>query len=329
MTEAAEMNKEKWLFFGWSYSRRSEDIAYIMGIDYFYYSLKEKIRLLQFPSLFFRTLLFLFRENPHIVFIQNPPIHALAPVFLYAVIAGKKYVIDSHIIPGTTLIEKPHHKFYLFLHKFYSYSAAATLFHSKAIKERFKKWRCDSIVVENPVRSVDDGTSFPVDKRPAVGVVSSFQPDEKLDVLLEAEKELPNIIFYIAGDKSKLNKDIINSVTSNIKFTDFLKGDYYYQFLKAMDAIIVLTDRQESALLGAYEAVAAETPLVLSNTVTMRYYFPHGAIFVENKKNEIKKGIEKALEKKKILAKEIKELKKEKIENQRKKMSTIKSIIKV
>jgi glycosyltransferase involved in cell wall biosynthesis len=323
------MNKEKWLFLGWSYSRRSEDIASIMEIDYFYYPLKKEIRILQFPFLFFRTFLYLCIKNPHVIFIQNPPVHALASVYLFSLISGKKYVIDSHIIPGTTLIEKPYHRFYLFLHKFYSYSAALTFFHSKAIKERLKKWRCNSIVLENPVRSLEDKTSFTVKKRPAVGVVSSFQPDEKLDVLLEAEKELPDISFYIAGDKSKLDKDVLKGVTPNIMFTDYLKGEYYYEFLKAMDVVVVLTDRQESALLGAYEAVAAETPLVLSDTVTMRYYFPYGAVFVENSKNEMKKGIEKALKKKKILEKEIKELKKTKIENQKKNLSTIENILKM
>ena len=94
-----------------------------------------------------------------------------------------------------------------------------------------------------------------------------------------------------------------------------------------MDIVIVLTDREESALLGAYETVSAETPLVISDTETMRYYFPMGAVFVRNDKEKIKEGIETALAQKEKLAEEIKELKKIKLYRQRENFSRIDTIL--
>jgi hypothetical protein len=300
-------NKKKWIFLSWSYSRRSEDIAALEGIEYFYFPIRQKIRFLQFPLLFIKTVFFLIRRRPKVIFIQHPPIHAIFPVFIY--------------------VEKPHHNLYIILHRFYSYFAAVTLFHSKAILERVRKWRCNCMVLENPVRELKLETHFSVKKRPAVGMVSSFSSDEHILDVVKAAGEIRNVSFYITGDKGKAPREILNSASDNIQFTGFIKGKEYYEFLKAMDFIIVLTDREESALLGAYETISAETPLVLSKTNTMTHYFPLGAVFVRNISVEIKEGIEKALKEKGKLVKEIKELKVQKLRRQNENFSKIENLL--
>ncbi|TES92279.1 MAG: glycosyltransferase [Candidatus Cloacimonadota bacterium] len=330
MTKGKKMNKDnkkRWLFFAWSYSRRSEDIAAIKGIEYFYFPISQKIRFFQFPLLFAKSFFFLFKKRLQVVFIQHPPIHAILPVFLYSLFSGAQYVIDSHITPGTTLVEKPHHHFYLLLHRFYSYYATVTLFHSHAILERVKRWRCDYIVFENLVRELGSESHFPVQRRPAVGMISTFSPDEHILDVIEAAGELKNVSFYITGDKRKVDSKILSNTPENIFFTGYIKGSYYYEFLMAMDIVLVLTDRKESALQGAYEALSAETPLVLSDTETMRYFFPQGVIFVKNNKEGIREGIEKALREKGRLGKEIKQLKEIKLKKQKGNFLRIKNIL--
>ncbi len=318
---------KKWIFLSWSYSRRSEDIAALEGIEYFYFPIRQKIRFLQFPLLFIKTVFFLIRRRPKVIFIQHPPIHAIFPVFMYSLLYGAQYIIDSHITPGTTIIEKPHHNLYIILHRFYSYFATVTLFHSKAILERVRKWKCNCMVLENPVRELKLESHFSVQKRPAVGMVSSFSSDEHILDVVKAAGEMRNVSFYITGDKEKAPREILNSASDNIQFTGFIKGKEYYEFLKAMDFIIVLTDREESALLGAYETISAETPLILSKTNTMMYYFPLGAVFVRNISVEIKEGIERALKEKGKLVKEIKELKVQKLRRQNENFSQIERFV--
>ncbi|MBA7595628.1 hypothetical protein ES703_02593 [subsurface metagenome] len=320
-------SKKRWLFLSWSYSRRSEDIAKIGDFDYFYFPLSQKIRLFQFPLLFVKTIFHLFKKRPEVIFIQHPPIHAILPVLLYSMLTGAHYIIDSHITPGTTLIEKPHHNIYLFLHRFYSYLATVTLFHSKAILERGKKWRCNYMVLENPVRILDIESHFPIQRRPAIGMVSSLSPDEHIMEVIEVAEDLKNVVFYITGEKKKIPRKILTSTPENIHFTGYIKGNNYYEFLKAIDLAIVLTDRKESALLGAYEALSAEKPLVLSDTQTMRYYFPRGAIFVRNSKDAIKAGIEIAIREIGRLTKEIQQLKVEKLKKQDENFSKIEELL--
>jgi len=316
--ETREIKKpcKRWLFLGWSYSRRSEDIAAILGIDYFYFPLSQRLRLIQFPLLFVKSFFLLLKKQPAVIFIQHPPVHSILPVVLYSFVSGAHFIIDSHITPGTTLVEKPYHHLYLLLHRVYSYLASVTLFHSRAILEKLKDWKCNCIVFENPVRKINKGSEFTVKKRPSIGMICSFSPDEHFSEVIEVAKELDGISFYITGWKGKFPEKLKALSPGNVFLTGFIQGSKYYEFLEAMDIVIVLTDRKESALLGAYESISVETPLVLSDTITMRYYFPIGAVFVENTVLSIKDGIVRALREKESLKREICELKSEKLKSQ-------------
>jgi hypothetical protein len=319
-----KIEKDRTIFLSWSYSRRSEDIAAVKGIEYIYFKLNQRIRFFQFPILCIKTLLFLSRKRPHTIFIQHPPIHALLPVLIYSLVSGSKYIIDSHITPGTTLVERPHHSFYVFLHRFYSTFASMTLFHSRMILERFKRWRCRCMVLENPVRPLEITSDYPVPRRPAVGMVSSLSVDEYLEEVIGAASELPDIQFFITAEKERVAS---LTATSNIHYTGFIKGIRYYEFLKAMDMMVVLTDREESALLGAYETVSAETPLIVSDTMTMRYYFPCGAVFVKNNRGSIKEGVLRALREKETLERDIMVLKEKKLRKQQENLSLIDAVL--
>ena len=62
--------------------------------------------------------------------------------------------------------------------------------------------------------------------------------------------------------------------------------------LYSADAIIDLTTRENCLLCGAYEAVACGTPLILSNTKTLRNYFNSGSVYVDNTVESIQAGVE-------------------------------------
>lgn len=324
---AALFDSRNTLFFSWSYSRRSEDIAALLGIPYRFFPLKQQRRLFQFPLLFVRTLFFLAREHPRTLFVQHPPVHILLPVLLYCLLSGARFVIDSHITPGTTLVEKPYHRFYLLLHRFYSYFAAVTLFHSRAILERSKGWSGKRMVLENPVRPLALKSTFAVDRHPAVGMVTSFSPDEHVEAVIEAAVDLSGVSFYITGPEEKIPAVLRKAAPARVLFTGYLSGTTYYEFLHAMDLIVVLTDRPASALLGAYESISAGTPLVVSDTRTMRQVIGRGAVFVENEAEAIRKGIEAALAERERMRYEITQLKQEKLEHQQRAFLLIATIL--
>jgi hypothetical protein len=48
--------------------------------------------------------------------------------------------------------------------------------------------------------------------------------------------------------------------------------------MRSVDATIVLSERENCLLCGAYETVASEKPMILSNKEALRNYFDKGAI---------------------------------------------------
>jgi glycosyltransferase involved in cell wall biosynthesis len=72
-----------------------------------------------------------------------------------------------------------------------------------------------------------------------------------------------------------------------------------------------LTDYENCLVCGAYEAVAAEVPLILSDTKALRTYFSKGVVFTKNNVNDIAEKVNSAIERKEVMEKEIQQLKKE------------------
>jgi hypothetical protein len=76
-----------------------------------------------------------------------------------------------------------------------------------------------------------------------------------------------------------------------------------------VDATIDLTTREHCLVCGAYESVAVEKPMILSNTKALKDYFNRGAIYTEHTTESMRKAILEVVKKKTALAAQIKELK--------------------
>jgi glycosyltransferase involved in cell wall biosynthesis len=146
-----------------------------------------------------------------------------------------------------------------------------------------------------------------------VVVISSFAADEPLENVLDSAEDLTDVKFFITGDKSKADKQFLKRKLNNVVFTGFLEHDAYISLLQNVDTIMVLTKRDRTMLAGAYETLALEKPLITSNWVPLKQYFNKGAIHVDNSSDEIKQAIKTVQRKKEALAKDMHQLKIEKI----------------
>ncbi|MGH7909261.1 MAG: glycosyltransferase, partial [Thermodesulfobacteriota bacterium] len=141
-----------------------------------------------------------------------------------------------------------------------------------------------------------------------VAVISSFSPDEPLLEVLKATDKMSNVNFYITGDLKFAKGGYTKHKRENVVYTDFLDYDSYISLLNSVDAIVVLTKRENTLLSGGYEALAMGKPLITSNTSVLLNYFSKGAIHVNNTSDEIIKAIEKVTSDKAKLSKEMEEL---------------------
>lgn len=256
-----------------------------------------------------RTLILLMREKPSVVFVMTPPVVACVPVWVYANLTGAMYVIDAH---SGAFLQQPW-KGLLFLHRFFSRRAHTTIVTNQHLQEMLTSWGASSTIVSDvPVRFAE---ASPIDVRGAhrMTFVSSFQKDEPVEVFLEAARAVPDVIFYVTGDSSKLPKAVRERLPGNVELTGFLPDGEYRALLDASDAVIALTTLDHTMQRAAYEAVYLGKPVIVSNTALLRRHFARGAVHVANTAPDIARGIRDMLNGLTTYTEEVRQLRDEKL----------------
>jgi len=113
-------------------------------------------------------------------------------------------------------------------------------------------------------------------------------PDDPVDLILSAAEQLPGIRFVLVGP-------VQDKPRPNIEWTGWLGPQAYRDRLGQADVVLDLTDREDALLCGAYEAVAAGKPMVLSDTLALRRYFRAGVVHTLHTPDAIAANIRYAL----------------------------------
>jgi len=284
---------------------------------------------LKHPVLFLRTFRILLKERPGIIFCQSPPITCSMIPIVYKYLFGQKkpkIIIDIH----TGAITKPWSRT---ISRLVMRLATSNIVTNQELQTYVnQKYQISTLVLEDPIPDFSEILSatkkeFEYKLLPKeafnVAVVSSFAYDEPLQVVFEAASQLPDIQFYITGDKTKIEKKLLYRNLNNVVMTGLLEYELYLDLLQKADAIIDLTTDDKTMLSGAYEAVALGQPLIISDWMPLRRYFNKGTICVKNSAKDIREGIITACTNKQELSREMRQLKAEKIKEWNEKITKI------
>jgi glycosyltransferase involved in cell wall biosynthesis len=317
------------VFIVWApYSPRSKNLSERLDAHLYLisYKFKRKIySIIKYPLLFVKTLYILKREKPEIILCQSPPIFCALAAMVYQYLTGKKnsaVLIDAH----TQSFDKPW-SYFKALNRLALRRASMVIVTNVELQSKvLLNYGINSIVLEDRIPDFDMSPSAGYQKTNTkekddddnnlffkVVVISSFAADEPLENVLDSAEDLTDVKFFITGDKSKADKQFLKRKLNNVVFTGFLEHDAYISLLQNVDTIMVLTKRDRTMLAGAYETLALEKPLITSNWVPLKQYFNKGAIHVDNSSDEIKQAIKTVQRKKEALAKDMHQLKIEKI----------------
>jgi glycosyltransferase involved in cell wall biosynthesis len=317
------------VFIVWApYSPRSKNLSERLDAHLYLisYKFKRKIySIIKYPLLFVKTLYILKREKPEIILCQSPPIFCALAAMVYQYLTGKKnsaVLIDAH----TQSFDKPW-SYFKALNRLALRRASMVIVTNVELQSKvLLNYGINSIVLEDRIPDFDMSPSAGYQKTNTkekddddnnlffkVAVISSFAADEPLENVLDSAEDLTDVKFFITGDKSKADKQFLKRKLNNVVFTGFLEHDAYISLLQNVDTIMVLTKRDRTMLAGAYETLALEKPLITSNWVPLKQYFNKGAIHVDNSSDEIKQAIKTVQRKKEELAKDMHQLKIEKI----------------
>jgi len=276
-------------------SRRSEQIARKFGIDveYVYFTTKRGLLYAPFKYVYqaIATILLLVRRRPDVIFIQNPPSFAPLFVYLYCLVFGAKFIIDTH----TGALIYPQWQRTLPLQRFLSRRASTTLLTNEHLAIRVASWGAHSSVLEDPPMVIEIPKPMILKKSTLnVAMICVAYPDEPVAEVIAVARNLPDIDFYVTGDfeNSRYFKNVVSNAPANVHFTGFLRDDYF-ALLKAVDVIVCLTADDHTFQSGANEALWLGKPLVTSDWQVLRDYFSQGTVHVDNTVESIQQGLQK------------------------------------
>ncbi len=315
--------------------RRSRELSESFGAEL--YELLEsdnqiQNRLLRYLFISFKTFVILFLTRPKLVFVQNPSVFLAALVCFLSNILGFKVIVDRHSNFKLSYSGRKELKWFLFrfLSNYTLKKANITIVTNFFLAKVVKKIGGTPFVLEDKLPDIRGANWIKLEGRYSIVVITTFSNDEPIEALISAALRLPDdcIVFftgraekYIPAERKKLLGK------KNIRFTGFLPDRIYQSYIKSADLVIVLTTQEHLLNCGAYEAVALEKPLIISNTETLKNYFREGVIYTDPDSESILNTIVYGISNKEQLGEKVAKIKTElSREWQRKAQSLIESI---
>ena len=294
----------------WENQRRNRELSKAFNVKLFELSEIDQIksRFKKYVIGITKTLKIYFGEKPEVVFCQNPSLILSLLFVLLKKITGIKVIVDAH---NAGLFPKEGKSGILnLLSKVIQRYADLTIVTNEGLKEYVEKNGGKGFILQDKFPDIPILKPRKLRGESNILFICSVAEDEPYEAIFDAAKHLDsNMHIYVTGNYRK--KGIRPSkMPDNISFTGFVPEEEYIEMLNSVDATIILTSRENCLVCGAYETVAVEKPMILSDTKALRDYFSMGAVYTENTIEGIKNAILEMIRKKEELSKEVKTLKK-------------------
>ncbi len=239
-----------------------------------------------------RTWAYLLLRRPRAIIVTNPPIFPGLIAFAYCKIARAPFLLDSH---PSAFGSAPMFKRLRPIHVWLVRHAATTLVTVGELTDIVTAWGGRAEIVHEAPPQHLAAPASPLTGRPRVLYIGRFAGDEPTGEVLEAARLVPEVDVLVTGDERKCSTALRASAPPNVTFTGYLHGGDYDRALEQADVIIVLTGHPQAVNRGAYEAVYAGRPVIISDLPAMTPLFPY-AIYVSNDGASIADGIRSAID---------------------------------
>ena len=300
---ATTLKKAIWIT--WENQIRNRSMAAMLGADLHVIS-HGGGRIHRYLRCASETLTMVRREKPDVVFAQNPSIVLNYILLLARFLYRYTFVTDAHF-GGVTAYNGNY--FFQKALDLCNRLADMVIVTNKEHADHVKSVGGNALVCEDPLPNLSryDSGGEPIDK--SVFFICSFDIDEPYESVFEAAWMLAadNYRFYVSGNYAKV--DIDPADFPRVNFMGFVPDKQFYARLFQSDVVLDLTEHENCLVCGAYEAMAAERPLVTSDRVCLREYFGTGAIFTRHDSRSIAEAVKTAYRERSRLKENIREWK--------------------
>lgn len=280
------MNEKVWIT--WEIQQRNRSMSEIVDADL--YELTSNLpRLFKYPVLSLKTIFLLYKSRNKTVFLQNPSIVLCTIGILFKNFFDIFLVVDEH---NAGLYPLEGKSFFLnWMAKVIVRKSSLIIVTNENLKGICEKWGGNVYVMPDPIPKFGDRfekfSSDQINKEQFRFLfVCSWAKDEPYQEVLSAAE-------YFSSEKIKLvvtgnfKNKVCPDEWPHVEFTGFISREKYLKELGICNAVIVLTTRNDCLNCGAYEAVSAGKPGILSDTSSLKQHFKKGFIFTDNSVDDI------------------------------------------
>lgn len=290
--------KDDILWIAWERHRRTVEMCCYFDIQ-LVTLVSNKTRLARHPVFIVKTIREIFRRKPRVLIVQNPSIVLTLLACILKKILKYRLVVDSHnagVVPDDPTLQK-----LKFLYRYLHRNADVTIVTNERLADIVSGHEGSPFVM--PDKLPDMAPPFSPRKTSSgkfnVVCICTFGGDEPYEQLVQAAGRCgDDFAFHITGNYRKISPTLYQEgcKPANVTFTGFLPELHYAELLHSAHLIIDLTNREDCLVCGAYEAVAVEVPVLLSDTRALRRYFHKGTVFSDNSAEDLARKIAYAME---------------------------------
>jgi hypothetical protein len=286
------MNSALWIT--WENQRRNKTLSKALGVELYQLEINAH-RAIRYPGLLIKTLWLYIKENPKYIFSQNPSIILATFTVLYGLIFNKKVVVDAHnagVYPfeGRSSIATT-------LTKFLFRKCYFTIVTNDSLKVYVESCGGRAFVLPDPFPEIAFSNKIQLKGKYNFLLICTWAEDEPYEEAIEAFSQLnSDLVLYITGNSKGKEKNLSVKIPDNVILTGYISNEHFDNLLHSCDCVIDLTTREDCLVCGAYEAVSAEKPLILSDTATLRDYFKSSALYTLNKSTSLVECVQSMIE---------------------------------
>ena len=287
------MSKRVWV--SWETHRRNQTTSKALGVTLFEIEYVAN-RVMRYIRATAKTLSILFRERPTLIFAQNPSIVLAVLVLQYGRLFRVPVIVDAHNAGLYPFDGRA--RWANWLAGYIMRSAALTIVTNSGLADYVKEHGGRPFILPDPLPDFS-AERRSISLKGAVNIlfICTWASDEPYLEMIGAAAALDKSIYvYITGKSRGKEKAFAQPLPENVVLTGYVSEEDYIGLLHSVDVIIDLTTRDNCLVCGAYEAVAAQKPLILSNTAAIREYFSKGALYTDNTAADIALKIRNCIE---------------------------------
>lgn len=302
------------IFITWHYQARSKNLSKLLGLHLYEKQIDDNFFKRHLGS-FFWTWKVLLQKRPKTIYIQLSFL-LLVAVYLYKKFSlNKVYIVaDCH----TKALRRSMNnngsyvsRFVRLIKKICFKAVDVSIISNTEMVDDIEKLHSNYIILPDQIPELEyideNAPTDNIDKY--VVMVCSYAVDEPYQEMIESARYLPDeLMVYMTGKppKSVRNKD---HLPQNLHFSGYVSFKKYYELITHAQCIVGLTTERGCLQSCAYEGLAVETPMVLSETNALKNYFESAAIYTNHEAEGIASAIQKAIKNKQTLKSEIQKVK--------------------